>query len=295
MFRLLTERISTKSLRRPSRSPVYQSQLITATQRSAVAAALAHDPIATCMVTAWTEQRGVEQQQLGGQLWTNSHPGVSLYFSSSNLIPLFGSRADISRFADTALSTKRVCTSLVGRAELVLPLWEELSVGWGHPREIRSVQPLLAMSTKPGGIDNAVRQVNMADFDRYFAVSIEMFRAEVGVDPCAADGGAGYRRRVMHLIKSGRAFAKIVNGEIIFKAEIGAQSSRVGQIQGVWTAPGHRGQGIGSGGTAAVVGHIIDSGREASLYVNSYNAIAQEVYKKIGFVEVGTFATVLID
>ena len=40
---------------------------------------------------------------------------------------------------------------------------------------------------------------------------------------------------------------------------------------------------------------LIRSGRAASLYVNGYNTIARAAYARVGFAEVGTFATVLLD
>ena len=40
---------------------------------------------------------------------------------------------------------------------------------------------------------------------------------------------------------------------MLFKAEIGAVSRAACQVQGVWVAPAHRGRGIGTAGTAAVV------------------------------------------
>lgn len=80
----------------------------------------------------------------------------------------------------------------------------------------------------------------------------------------------------------------------MFKAEIGAMSSRVGQVQGVWVHPDRRGRGLGSAGTAAVVDRLVSGmGRVASLYVNSYNQAARTAYRKLGFQQVGTFATVL--
>jgi len=39
----------------------------------------------------------------------------------------------------------------------------------------------------------------------------------------------------------------------------------------------------------------VNSGRIASLYVNGYNVIARAAYARVGFAEVGTFATVLLD
>jgi predicted GNAT family acetyltransferase len=69
----------------------------------------------------------------------------------------------------------------------------------------------------------------------------------------------------------------------------------VGQIQGVWVHPEWRGHGLGTAGTAAVATAVVDSGRIASLYVNSFNSVARAAYTRVGFTEVGMFATVLLD
>jgi predicted GNAT family acetyltransferase len=40
---------------------------------------------------------------------------------------------------------------------------------------------------------------------------------------------------------------------------------------------------------------VVDGGRIASLYVNGYNTVARSAYDRVGFHQVGTFATVLLD
>ena len=80
-----------------------------------------------------------------------------------------------------------------------------------------------------------------------------MFTEEVGVSPLRVDGGAGYRARVAELVRAGHSLAWIDDGEVLFKAEIGAVSRAACQLQGVWVAPAYRGRGIGTAGTAAVV------------------------------------------
>ena len=188
-----------------------------------------------------------------------------------------------------------MCSSLVGPAEQVLTLWDELQPDWGPAREVRGDQPLMAISTTPKvAPDPLVRQVRPSELSRYLPAAISMFVEEVGIDPCAEDGGAGYRARVSELIAAGRAFARFENGEVVFKAEIGAMSSRVGQIQGVWVRPDRRGEGIGTAGTAAVADRLTRVlNRTASLYVNGYNHVAQAAYRRIGFEQVGQYATVL--
>ena len=40
---------------------------------------------------------------------------------------------------------------------------------------------------------------------------------------------------------------------------------------------------------------VLRGGRIASLYVNGFNHIARATYARIGFTQVGTFATILLD
>lgn len=257
---------------------------------------LATDPIAMCMVAARFETHGILPRLLGGQMWAVEDPRTSLCFSGANLIPLLGSRNDMESFADRAAAVPRVCSSIVGRAELVEPLWERIRPMWGPPRAVRDDQPLMALLEAPSvAPDPAVRLVTMDDMDVYLPAAVAMFIGEVGVDPCAGDGGRSYRRRLASLVNSNRVFARFEGGEVVFKAEIGSLSRRVGQIQGVWVSPDRRGEGLGTAGTAAVAAAVKALGRTPSLYVNGFNLAAREAYRRVGFTEVGTFATILVD
>jgi predicted GNAT family acetyltransferase len=154
----------------------------------------------------------------------------------------------------------------------------------------------MALSTAPQSpIDPAVRPVRVDELDAYLVAAIDMFIGEVGVDPRIGDGGRGYRRRVAGLIAAGRAWARFERGRVVFKAEVGSQSPSVGQIQGVWVHPDWRGHGLGTAGTATLASAVVRSGRIASLYVNDFNVVARATYARIGFTQVGTFATVLLD
>ncbi|HNP58551.1 MAG TPA: GNAT family N-acetyltransferase [Gordonia sp. (in: high G+C Gram-positive bacteria)] len=262
----------------------------------AVARALAADPVATCMVAARVESYGIEPRWLGGQLWSADDPEFSLCFSGANLIPLVGADADLDYFAESASTRPRECSSIVGPAELALGLWERLEPAWGSAREVRAVQPLMALRRAPRiAEDPEVRLVTRDDLSAYFPAAVEMFTSEIGVDPCAFDGGRAYRQRLAGLIDAGRVFARFDDGRVVFKAEIGALSHAVGQIQGVWVDPEYRDSGLGKAGTAAVAAAIRAHGRTPSLYVNDFNVCARRAYEAVGFEQVGTFATVLID
>lgn len=254
------------------------------------------DPVACCMVAARLQEFGIDSSGGLGELWSRGGPAESLCFSGVNLVPLLGDQDALRAFAERAIRWPRVCSSVVGRQELALPLWEMLAQHWGPARELRADQPLLALDEPPAAApDPQVRRVRVDELDRYLQAAIAMFIEEVGVDPRAGDGGRGYRRRVAGLIESGRAWARFEDGRVVYKAEVGSLSRRTGQIQGVWVHPDRRGNGLGTAGTAAVANAVIASGRTASLYVNDYNEIARKAYRRVGFRQIATFTTVLLD
>jgi len=280
----------------PLLRPVDGQRISVVRDVTAVNLVLAADPVGSCMVAARVADHGVDPVAIGGELWTRRRADDSLCYAGANLIPLRGQRADLAAFADRALSTARRCSSLVGRADLVLPMWDRLQHGWGPARDVRDRQPLLALSSRPRcAVDPGVRRVRVDELDAYLVAAVDMFIGEVGIDPRVGDGGRGYRRRVASLIAAGRAFARFEQGRVVFKAEIGSQSPAVGQIQGVWVHPEWRGHGVGTAGTAAVSAAVVQTGRIASLYVNGYNTVARAAYARVGFSEVGNFATVLLD
>lgn len=276
--------------------PVDRRRVTVLRDAAAVAPVMAEDPVVACMVAARVADHGADPRAIGGELWTRGRAEQSLCYAGANLIPLRGAPADLRAFADRALGAARRCSSVVGPADLVMTMWERLRREWGPARDVRDHQPLLAMRSRPDcDSDPWVRRVRVDELDAYLVAAVDMFIGEVGVDPRAGDGGRGYRRRVAGLIAAGRAFARFEHGQVVFKAEIGCQSPAVGQIQGVWVHPQWRGRGLGTAGTAAVAAAVVNGGRIASLYVNGFNNVARAAYDRVGFRQVGTFATVLLD
>src|SRR5699024_11888790 len=76
---------------------------------------------------------------------------------------------------------------------------------------------------------------------------------EVGVDPLAGDGGRSYRTRIAELIRRRRTYVVVEDGEVLFKADVGALFGPVAQIHGVWVRPDHRGRGLGRTAMAELV------------------------------------------
>jgi predicted GNAT family acetyltransferase len=263
-------------------------------QGAAVARVLASDPVANCLVAARFEQAGMDARALGGQFWGVGGGRDGVCFDGPNLVPLSGDRHSLKAFAQAASRGGRRCASILGPAELVLPLWDRLSARWGPAREVRADQPLLACTERVQcAVDPLMRPVQISEIDAYYPAAVAMFTEEVGVDPRWPDGGVGYHARVEELIRAGRSFARFEDGKVVVKAEIGALSSRAGLIQGVWVDPEYRGRGLAAPAVATLVQYIHTLRRIPSLYVNHHNVAARAAYRRIGFRQVGTFASVL--
>jgi predicted GNAT family acetyltransferase len=142
--------------------------------------------------------------------------------------------------------------------------------------------------------DPYVRRIRKNEMDLIMPACVAMFTEEVGISPMAGDGGLLYQARVAELVGAGRSFARMENGKVIFKAEIGAATPRACQIQGVWVDPAYRGKGLSETGMAAVLRYALsDVAPVVSLYVNDFNTAARASYRRVGFEEVGAFMSVL--
>lgn len=267
--------------------------------RDAVLELCGQDPVANVMVAERVEQVGSDPVRLGGELWGLFEHGrlISVCWSGANLVPVgVRSPAALDAFASRARRGGGIYSSLFGDAESVLGLWSRLEpMGW-RAREVRACQPLFAIDRPPAvDVDPHVRRATADDLIAMLPASVAMFTEEVGYSPIGADGGTAYRRRVAELLRQGRTFVRRGHdGEVIFKADLGAVGSQVAQVHGVWVDPRWRGRGLAAPAMAAVVlaalGHDADI---VSLYVNDFNAPALATYRRVGFERVGTFATVL--
>src|ERR1700724_3579088 len=264
-------------------------RLLEERDRGAVLAICDRDPVMNVFVSSRVRALALEPGRLGAQMWGHAPAGrlESLCYSGANLVPVAATPDAVVASADRALRQGRRCSSVVGPAAEVRALWGLLRPHWGPAREVRPVQPVMVTPGPPlVPPDPLVRRVRPDEIDTLWPACIAMFTEEVGVSPVTGDGGASYRARLEQLIRTGRAFARIEGGQVIFKAEIGAVTPQVGQVQGVWVRPECRGQGLAAPGSAAVG---VEAPRSiapvVSLYVNDYNAPARASSPRTGFAE----------
>lgn len=260
-------------------------------------ALVARDPAVHCFIEGRLSSAGADPWRLGGNLWGFVQDGrvLSALYLGANLVPIETDARSRAAFADRLRQQGRRCSSMVGPAEEVLDLWRMLEPSWGPAREVRDCQPFLIMDSEPLIEGNAtVRPVTERELELLIPACIAMFTEEVGVSPTTGGSGPAYRARVAELVGEGRALASFDEQGVVFKAEIGAATSKACQVQGVWIRPDLRGSGLSAPGMAAVVS--LARARIApvvSLYVNDFNMAARKAYAATGFRQHTTFATIL--
>ncbi|MFD5143381.1 GNAT family N-acetyltransferase [Streptomyces sp. NPDC058401] len=259
---------------------------------------LGRAPVENAFVTSRVQVAGLDPWRLGGEMWGWYADGElrSLCYAGANLVPVCAGPDAVRAFADRARRTGRRCSSIVGPAEATGLLWQLLEPSWGPARDVRSRQPLMIMEQPSTTVsaDPRVRRIRKDEMDVIMPACVAMFTEEVGISPMTGDGGLLYQARVAELVAGGRSFARVEDGKVVFKAEIGAATPRACQIQGVWVDPEFRGRGHSETGMAAVVAYALrDVAPVVSLYVNDFNTAARASYRRVGFREVGAFMSVL--
>lgn len=221
-------------------------------------------------------------------------PLASACWVGSNVVPIGVDPGQAANFGRWIATHWQPHASIFGPADAVLGIMGELSLAGISAQEVRANQPLLVMDGPPRLAPHPDLAASRSSrFSDVLAAAAAMFEEEVGYSPFLG-GEENYRRRVAWLINNGHSFSHCEpDGEVIFKADLGAVTTRATQVQGVWMNPRYRGLGLSAGYMAAVVLFAQQLAPVTSLYVNDFNHRARAVYEKVGFEQVGTFATVL--
>ena len=280
-----------------------RARVLTTRDDALVRRLLAADPLANLFVASRVD---------AGVLWRTAPATVygwpadkprHLLHAGWNLAPVFGDCADderdaaITAFGDIA-GQYRSCQSIVGKSDIALALHRAFAArtpSYAGQREIRPRQPLMvAREVTATTTDAPVRRITMAEFTSYHAAAVAMYTEEVGVDPNAGGGRAGYKLHCQNLVETGRAWGIADDaGNVVFKADVGISCGGIAQVQGVWLDPRLRGRGLAVPAMAAATQCILADHHAVSLYVNDFNVRAVRTYLRTGFTIAGQFATVL--
>lgn len=104
-----------------------------------------------------------------------------------------------------------------------------------------------------------------------------------GIDPRAKDP-QGFRNRTLERINGSRTWVRVEDGKIIFKAELVSESPEAVYLEGIWTHPEYRNQGIGTRCATELVNRFHLRKKIVGILVEPQEVAAMHIYERIGFV-----------
>jgi ribosomal protein S18 acetylase RimI-like enzyme len=137
-----------------------------------------------------------------------------------------------------------------------------------------------------------LRPAEVTELEPVMEMDCLMIEEELGFNPFRRDPRV-YRDGWLRRIRELRVWlVGALQGPYLFKVEQSAISEEVIQISGVYTALAFRKQGIAKDAIAQICRIILSDTPMVSLYVHSGNVAAVNLYRGLGFKEVGVIRSV---
>lgn len=258
---------------------------LTNQDRNEVLTFLAERPIHTVCMVGFIRDNGLESPLNRGTFYgcRNSEgrlEGVAL-IGHTTLIEVRTDRA-LKEFALVA----QVCSNtfmIMGEQERIEQFWNAYA---DDGQEIRLIcRELLFELRRPVQVGEKVeglRLATRADLELIAPVHAAMAEAESGINPLSKDP-AGFLQRCARRIEKGRVWVLVEDGELIFKADIQADTPDVVYLEGIYVNPAKRGQGIGRACLAQLTQQLLKTSKSICLLANEGNPEAHAFYRLSNF------------
>jgi ribosomal protein S18 acetylase RimI-like enzyme len=165
----------------------------------------------------------------------------------------------------------------------------------GRAAKITCHENLLELSvpSQSNDAEYELRLARPAELEQAVSMNVELAQAERGNDPLKIDP-EGFRQRLLRRIQKGQVWVWVLQGKVIFKAEIITRTPEVVYLEGIYVHKDERGKGHGFR-SMRQLGHILlRSAQSLCLYVNERNHAAQALYMKAGYQTVGYYETIYL-
>lgn len=261
-----------------------ETRPLTERDRSEVLEFLSEQPARTVIMAGLIYDHGLQNQPSGGTFYGywNSRAtleGVALI----GRMTMFETRSNaaIRAFADVA-RRERAIKMVMAEDEELEKFWEWYRTEEQTPR--LSCQEVLyeydgaaAREISAAGL----RRATIEHLDQVVMAHAGMVQEESGVNPLEADP-EGFRERCARRIEQGRVWVLIREGELLFKADLVAETPKSAYLEGLWVNPAYRHKGVGRRSVAELRCALTAEKSSLSGFVNARNFRAQAFYEQAG-------------
>ena len=139
-----------------------------------------------------------------------------------------------------------------------------------------------------------LRLANMDDLNLIAPVHAAMAEAESGINPLETDR-EGFLSRCARRISKDRVWVLIQDGELIFKADVQAETSEVIYLEGVYVNLKFRGTGLARRCFTQLCNALLTNVRTLCVLANEENEAAQVFYRMCGFKRTSNYDTIFLN
>lgn len=260
--------------------------LLTNRETAEVLAFLKVRPVHTVVMTSFINDNGIESELNRGKYYgyrghNGSLEGVALIGHST----LVEARSDaaLRTLAHVARTSETPIHLIMSSGTAAEAFWQHMMDGLTEPR-LKCTEALFDVSF-PFAVQTTMRELKNADMSHLNAVAeaqAEVAFIECGVDPMANDR-EGFLKRVARRIEQNRIFVVTDGDELVFKADIIAETDDCVYLEGVYVSEQYRGQGIGSECLAALTLQLLDRAEHVCMLSNVEFKNAHRSFVKAGF------------
>lgn len=264
--------------------------------RNEVLAFLSERPLHTVCITGFIRDNGLVSPHNRGTFYgcRNSEgrlEGVAL-IGHATLIEARTRRA-MQEFALVAQAHPKT-HMILGETERVEQFWNFYAdEGQNMRRAYREMLFELRQAMQADDEIEGLRQAAIDDLELILPVHAAMAEDESGINPLDVDP-EGFRSRCARRIEMGRVWVLVKDGELLFKADIQADTPDVIYLEGVWVKPAERGNGMGRRCLRQLCRDLLTRTKSICVLVNEENELAHTFYRMCNFKLHGIYDTIFL-
>jgi len=269
---------------------------LTETERNEVLAFLSERPIHTVCMTGMIRDNGLTSEHNRGSFYgcRNSEgrlEGVAL-IGHATLIET-RTRGAIREFALTA--------QIHNRLHLIMAEQDKVEQFWnyyaddGQPMRHACRELLFELKNTvefPGKVEG-LRLATLDDLHLVAPVHAAMAEAESGINPLEKDR-EGFLARCARRINKNRVWVFIENDQLIFKADVQAETPEIIYLEGVYANPAARGTGLARRCLMQLCQTLLSRSRSICVLANEDNERAHAFYRLCGFKRLSNYDTIFL-
>jgi uncharacterized protein len=203
------------------------------------------------------------------------------------------SEAVIKAFAEVAQNCKEAYV-LLAEQDKAQTFWDYYADGGKSLRIL--CRDRLMEQRWPVEVRESAPELRLATLDELDMVAYahaQIAFAENGVNPLEKDP-EGFLARCARRITNGKTWVLVEDGQLIFKADIAADTPDVIYLEGVWVDPRERNKGYGLRCMSQLMRELLPRTKAICLLVNEDFQEAQAFYKRAGFQMISRYDTIFL-